>query len=118
MDNGEALAFSLIDQWQTGNANATTIQSIAHDAMLFGHRHVCLVQIAKAGDWGLRPEQISRDLAAFAVELPHTYVRPADCQRLLFLMFMKGHVMTFMMKEVMKATVHADDCFSPEYNKT
>ena len=83
MDNGEALAFSLIDQWQTGNANATAIQSIAHEAVLFGHRHVCLVQIAKAGDWGLRPEQISRDLAAFAVELPHTYVRPADLSEVI-----------------------------------
>ena len=86
MDNGEALAFSLIDQWQTGNGNATTIQSIAHEAVLFGHRHVCLVQIAKAGDWGLRPEQISRDLRiqiAKAVELPHTYVRPTDLSEVI-----------------------------------
>ena len=78
MDKGENLAFSLIEQWNNGQATGVAIQNIAHAAVQDGHLNACLVEIAKAGDWGLHPSKIARDLKAFAVVLPHRYVLPDD----------------------------------------
>ena len=67
-----------MEQWNNGQATGVAIQNIAHAAVQDGHLNACLVEIAKAGDWGLHPSKIARDLKAIAVGLPHRYMRPDD----------------------------------------
>lgn len=58
------LASKLLLLWATGNVAATTIQELAHCALLDGASHEELAAIASTGDWGQLPGNVHRDLSA------------------------------------------------------
>lgn len=57
-----ALATKLLSLWAHGLLSATVIRELAHLALLDGANHDELVALAKAGNFGEQPGNISRDI--------------------------------------------------------